>query len=118
MDSLIMAAARALAVGGPLGALNRVALREDALALAFRDIAMAQLGELVRARTLMGSAARLLPQGGRGPRKAASSPRPEIALVSCDLDWSSGCSTPPPDRAPRRRLADACRDRPRVEDRP
>src|SRR2546427_9415440 len=40
MDSLITAAARALAVGDPLGALNRVALRDDAPALALRGIAM------------------------------------------------------------------------------
>ena len=44
MDSLITAAARALAAGDPLGALNRVALRDDAPALALRGIAMAQLG--------------------------------------------------------------------------
>ena len=47
MDSLITAAARALAAGDPLGALNRVALRDDAPALALRRIAMAQLGDLV-----------------------------------------------------------------------
>jgi hypothetical protein len=50
MDSLITAAARALAAGDPLGALNRVALRDDAPALALRGIAMAQLGDLVRAK--------------------------------------------------------------------
>ena len=49
MDSLITAAARALAAGDPLGALKRVALRDDAPALALRGIAMAQLGDLVRA---------------------------------------------------------------------
>jgi hypothetical protein len=43
-------AARALAAGDPLGALNRVALRDDAPALALRGIAMAQLGDLVRAK--------------------------------------------------------------------
>src|SRR5208282_4777169 len=59
MDSLITAAARALAAGDPLGALNRVALRDDAPALALRGIAMAQLGDLVRAKALMRSAARL-----------------------------------------------------------
>ncbi len=48
VDSLITAAARALAAGDPLGALNKVALREDAAALALRGIAMAQLGELDR----------------------------------------------------------------------
>ena len=49
MDSLITAAAHALAAGDPLGALNRVALRDDAPALALRGIAMAQLGDLDRA---------------------------------------------------------------------
>ena len=58
MDSLITAAARALAAGDPLGALNRVALRNDAPALALRGIAMAQLGDLVRAKALLRSAAR------------------------------------------------------------
>src|SRR5213592_1801512 len=58
MDSLITAAARALAAGDPLGALNRVALRDDAPALALRGIAMAQLGDLVRAKALVRSAAR------------------------------------------------------------
>ncbi len=50
MDSLITAAAQALATGDPLGALKRVALRDDAPALALRGIAMAQLGEYPRAR--------------------------------------------------------------------
>src|SRR5439155_456405 len=58
MDSLITAAARALAAGDPLGALKRVALRDDAPALALRGIAMAQLGDLVRAKALVRSAAR------------------------------------------------------------
>ena len=53
MDSLITAAARALAAGDPLGALKRVALRDDAPALALRGIAMAQLGDLVRAKALL-----------------------------------------------------------------
>src|SRR3546814_4256653 len=53
MDSLITAAARALAAGDPLGALNRVALRDDAAALALRGIAMAQLGDLLRAKALL-----------------------------------------------------------------
>src|SRR5207249_2197954 len=58
MDSLITAAARALAAGDALGALKRVALREDAPALALRGIAMAQLGELVRAKALLRRARR------------------------------------------------------------
>src|SRR5262249_57287995 len=64
MDSLITAAARALAAGDPLGALKRVALRDDAPALALRGIAMAQLGDLVRARALLRRATRAF-----GPRE-------------------------------------------------
>ncbi|WP_140629032.1 helix-turn-helix domain-containing protein [Methylibium rhizosphaerae] len=58
MDSLIAAAGRALAAGDTLGALKRVALRNDPPALALRGIAMARLGELVRARELLRRAAR------------------------------------------------------------
>jgi hypothetical protein len=87
MDSLINAAARALAAGDPLGALKRVALRDDAAALALRGIAMAQLGDLIRAKTLLRSAARAF-----GPREAVARARcvvaeAEIALVSRDLGW-------------------------------
>src|SRR5437773_1270149 len=87
MDSLITAAARALAAGDPLGALNRVALRDDAPALALRGIAMAQLGDLVRAKALLRSAARAF-----GPKEAVARARcvvagGGIALVSRDLGW-------------------------------
>lgn len=87
MDSLITAAARALAAGDPFGALNRVALRDDAPALALRGIAMAQLGDLPRAKALLRSAARAF-----GPREAMARARcvvaeAEIALVSRDLNW-------------------------------
>jgi len=87
MDSLITAAARALAAGDPLGALNRVALRDDAPALALRGIAMAQLGDLARAKVLLRSAARAF-----GPKEAVARARcivaeAEIALVSRDLGW-------------------------------
>jgi hypothetical protein len=87
MDSLITAAARALAAGDPLGALKRVALRDDAPALALRGIAMAQLGDLVRAKALLRSAARAF-----GPREGVARARcvvaeAEIALVSRDLSW-------------------------------
>src|SRR5258705_1365637 len=58
MDSLIAAAARALAAGDALGALKRVALRDDPPALALRGTAMAQLGEYPRARELLRRAAR------------------------------------------------------------
>ena len=87
MDSLITAAARALAAGDPLGALKRVALRDDPPALALRGIAMAQLGDLVRAKALLRSAARAF-----GPKEAVARARcvvaeAEIALVSRDLGW-------------------------------
>ena len=85
MDSLITAAARALAAGDPIGALNRVALRDDAPALALRGIAMAQLGDLVRAKALLRRAARTF-----GPREVVARARctvaeAEIALVSRDI---------------------------------
>ena len=87
MDSMITAAARALAAGDPIGALKRVALRDDAPALALRGIAMAQLGDLVRAKALLRSAARAF-----GPKEAVARARcvvaeAEIALVSRDLGW-------------------------------
>ena len=69
MDSLITAAAHALAAGDPLGALKRVALRDDAPALALRGIAMAQLGDLARAKASAAARrARLRPEGGGGAR--------------------------------------------------
>ena len=88
MDSLITAAAHALAIGDPLGALKRVALRDDPPALALRGTAMAQLGDLGRARDLLRRAARAY-----GPREALSRARcvvaeAEIALASRDLNWS------------------------------
>ncbi len=87
MDSLITAAARALAAGDPVGALKRVALRDDAPALALRGIAMAQLGDLVRAKVLLRTAARAF-----GPKEAVARARcivaeAEIALASRDLGW-------------------------------
>ncbi|HET7550199.1 MAG TPA: hypothetical protein VFK04_02850 [Gemmatimonadaceae bacterium] len=89
MDSLITAAARALAVGDPLGALNRVALRDDAPALALRGIAMAQLGDLARAKDLVRRAGRAF-----GAREAVARARcvvveAEIALASRELGWPS-----------------------------
>ncbi len=87
MDSLITAAARALAAGDPLGALKRVALRDDPPALALRGIAMAQLGEYARAKELLRSAARAF-----GPKEAVARGRcivaeAEIALASRDLSF-------------------------------
>ena len=87
MDSLITAAAHALAAGDPLGALDRIALRDDAPALALRGIAMAQLGDLARAKALVRRAARAF-----GPREVVARARcivaeAEIALASRDLGW-------------------------------
>jgi tetratricopeptide (TPR) repeat protein len=87
MDSLITAAAQALAKGDVLGALKRVALRDDAPALALRGIAMAQLGDFDRAKSLLKKAARAF-----GPREAVARARcivaeAEVALVSRDLSW-------------------------------
>ncbi|MGB8535554.1 MAG: helix-turn-helix domain-containing protein [Acidobacteriaceae bacterium] len=84
---MITAAAHALAAGDPLGALKRVALRDDAPALALRGIAMAQLGDLTRAKVLLRSAARAF-----GPKEAIARARcvvaeAEIALASRDLGW-------------------------------
>src|SRR5512134_1878946 len=87
MDSLIAAAARALVVGDAVGALKRVGLREDPPALALRGIAMAQLGELPKARELLRRAAR-----GFGPRESIGRARcltaeAEVALAARDLVW-------------------------------
>jgi hypothetical protein len=88
MDSLITAAARALALGDALDALNHIALRNDAPALALRCIAMAQLCNLDRAKMLLRRAARAF-----GPREVVVRARcvvasAEIALVSRDLNWA------------------------------
>jgi hypothetical protein len=87
MDSLITAAARALAAGDPLGALNRVALRDDAPALALRGIAMAQLGDLVRAKALLRRAARAFGAKEAVARARCVVAEAEIALVSRELGW-------------------------------
>jgi DNA-binding transcriptional ArsR family regulator len=85
MDSLIASAARSLAAGDPLGALKRVALRDDPPALALRGIAMAQLGDYERARQLLRRAAR-----GFGARERLAQARcqvaeAEVALAARDL---------------------------------
>src|ERR1700692_523630 len=87
MDSLNTAAARALSAGDPIGALKRVALRDDAPALALRGIAMAQLGELVRAKALLRSAARAFGSKEAVARARCVVAEAEIALVSRDLGW-------------------------------
>src|SRR5262245_45951438 len=85
MDSLIAAAARALAAGDTLEALKRVALRHDPPALALRGIAMAQLGEHLRARELLRRAGRGF--GGQEALERASCvvAEAEVALAMRDL---------------------------------
>src|SRR4051812_42957001 len=87
MDALIAAGGRALAAGDALVALKHVALREDAAALAIRGIAMAQLGDLPRAKVLLRNAARAF-----GPRDPVARARcvvaeTEIAFASRELGW-------------------------------
>lgn len=90
MDSMIAAAARALAAGDALTALQRVALRDDPPALALRGIAMAQLGEHPRARALLRRAARAF-----GPHESVARARcvvaeAEVALAQRDLGGDKG----------------------------
>jgi len=87
MDSLITAAARSLAAGDPLLALKSIALRDDPPALALRGIAMAQLGDLVRAKELLKRAARAFGQKDSIARARCVVAEAEIALVSRDLAW-------------------------------
>ena len=88
MDLAVTAAGHALRAGNPLGALKRVALRADPAGLALRGIAMAQLGDLARARELLRRAAR-----GFGPRETLARARcltaeAEVALAARDLAWT------------------------------
>ncbi|MDE2605873.1 MAG: helix-turn-helix domain-containing protein [Burkholderiales bacterium] len=85
MDSLIAASARALAAGDALGALKRVALREDPPALALRGIAMAQLGELAVARDLLRRAERAFGSGEELARARCRVAEAEVALALREL---------------------------------
>jgi hypothetical protein len=88
MDSLIAAAARALAAGDALGALKRIALREDPAALALRGIAMAQLGEHPRARELLRRAARGFGAHEELARARCIVAEAEVALAMRDFSGS------------------------------
>lgn len=87
MDAVTAAAGKALAAGDPLRALNLVALRDDAQALALRGIAMAQLGDLARARMLLRRAASAFGEREIAARARCVVAEAEIALVSRDLAW-------------------------------
>jgi DNA-binding transcriptional ArsR family regulator len=84
-DPALSMAARALSVGDPLAALKRVALRDDPPALALRGIAMAQLGDFVRARRLLGRAARTFGAGDAVAGARCIAAQAEIALACRDL---------------------------------
>ena len=88
MDSLIAAAARALAAGDALGALKRVSLRDDPPALALRGVAMAQLGEHPRARELIRRAARGFGAHEELARARCIVAEAEVALAMRDLSGS------------------------------
>jgi tetratricopeptide (TPR) repeat protein len=88
MDSMIAAAGRALAGGDALGALKRVALREDPPALALRGIAMAQLGEYQRSRKLLRRAARGFGAHEQRARARCIVAEAEVALAMRDLGGS------------------------------
>jgi len=87
MDSIIIAAARALAAGDPLGALQRIALREDAAALALRGIAMAQLNDFARSKLLLRRAMRAFGPKEELARARCVIAKAEIAFASRDLTW-------------------------------
>src|SRR5262245_20704596 len=88
MESLITAAARALAGGDAIGALKRIALRDDPPALALRGIAMAQLGEYPRARELLRRAARGFGSHEDLARARCVVAEAEVALATRDLGGS------------------------------
>lgn len=88
MDSLITAAARALSIGDPLGALKRVALRDDAPALALRGIAIAQLGDFERAKALLRRAASAFGSSDPVARARCIVAEAEVALAARELSWS------------------------------
>lgn len=88
MDSMISAAARALASGDALAALKRVALRDDPPALALRGIAMAQLGEHPRSRELLRRAARGFGAHEETARARCVVAEAEVALAMRDFSGS------------------------------
>lgn len=82
---MLSTAARALSVGNPLLALQGIALRNDAPALALRGVAMAQLGDLPRARKLLQRAARAFEPSEVVARARCVTARAEVALALREL---------------------------------
>lgn len=87
MESQIHAAARQLAQGDPLGALGRVALRQDPPALALRGTAMAQLGALETATALLRRAERGFGLGEELNRARCTLARLEVAIAQRDFGF-------------------------------
>jgi tetratricopeptide (TPR) repeat protein len=87
MDSIVTLAAKALKAGDPLRALKWIALRDDAPALALRGIAMAQLGELAKAKALLRRAARSFGPRARAERARCVTAEAEVAFASRELGW-------------------------------
>ena len=85
MQNPLSVAGRALASGDPLAALKLVALREDAPALALRGIAMAQLGDLNRAKQLLRKAMRTFTKAQPLARARCILAQSEVALAARDL---------------------------------
>lgn len=85
MDPMLVAAARALAAGAPLDALNQLAVRDDAAALALRGSALAQLGDLDPARRLLLRAARAFGRHDPMARARCEVALADVALAARDL---------------------------------
>lgn len=83
MDRSIVQASRALQAGNPLEALRRIGVRRDAHALAVRGIALAQLGELDRARDALALALRRF----RRAREPIWIVKARAALA--EIDWAA-----------------------------
>ncbi len=89
MDALLTAAARNLAAGDVLAALSKVSLRSDPPALALRGIAMAQLGELARARALLRQAHKAFGRNEGVARARCVVADAEIGLALRELEGAS-----------------------------
>jgi len=114
MDSLIAASARALAAGDPLGALKRVALRDDPPVLALRGIAMAQLGQYAKARELLMRAGRGFDTHEKVARARCVVAEAEVALAEAwpgDAGRNALIAMPSAPAAPTKRTGRACGSR-------
>lgn len=84
-----VAAARLLAAGSPFEALQLVALRKDAKALALRGIALAQIGDLERGVKLLRSAHAGFPDSDRLAKARCNLAEAEIRIALRDFRTAS-----------------------------